>query len=759
MMLGGLMSSLLRILILFLIISAPVCAQGVKGRVIHSDTGEPLKDVHVLIKGSASGTVTDLEGRFSFNDIQVGTIIRFSSIGFATVEEVVNPGAGIEVKLSPEVLLLNRQVDVTAQRTENIQFNVTGSVSSVNSDQLKYESPRTVPEALSSVTGVWVQKTNHGGGSPIMRGLVGNQVLILVDGIRLNNTTYRYGPNQYLSTVDPGIVNRIEVNRGSGSVLYGSDALGGTIQVLSKNPLFNSKGTTVHGTATGRWMGRGMEKSTRGEVEVRAQKMAFLGGFSYRDFGDLVAGRKYGTLSPSGYHESAFDAKLKIVSGSKGLFTAALQSLVQRDVDRYDQVVQGGYKLFRFSPQQRQLAYLGYEYFPGKKFIGYVKSTLALHRTVEGIESQKNNSEEMKRQHDQVSSFSYSGEIHSRWNESWSSISGVEMYYDRVNSKAINIHLVTGESNSVRGSFANGATSSNLAIFTNHEYQDRRWILNGGMRYNLVSIAVDDVLFGSQTFNPSAWVGNVGVSFLLNEEYRIYTSYNTAFRAPNIDDLSRFGPVESTVFEIPGFNLEPEKSSAVEAGIKVNTPSLTAAMAVFHNRLDDLIDRVPAMWEGNDSVENRRVYQKQNVGSARVYGAEAEVEWKLFSSLVAFSGITYTHGTNFTKNEPLRRIPPLFGKAGVRYRKSNLFLQGEWVVAGEQSRLAAGDLSDARISVRLVDNRMPGWNIVNLYTGYEWKNVHLQISLQNIFDKSYRVYASGIDANGRNITASAQIKF
>ena len=127
-------------------------------------------------------------------------------------------------------------------------------------------NPRTTPEALMGMNGVFVQKTNHGGGSPFVRGLTGNQTLILVDGIRLNNSTFRYGPNQYLNTIDAYTIQRIEVAKGTGSVQYGTDAIGGVVHIITKRSAICNKVKLVHGKVIGKYMTGDMEKTGRGEA-------------------------------------------------------------------------------------------------------------------------------------------------------------------------------------------------------------------------------------------------------------------------------------------------------------------------------------------------------------------------------------------------------------------------------------------------------------------------------------------------------------
>ena len=160
-----------------------------------------------------------------------------------------------------------KEVVISAQRKSAELLKVPYMVAYGGKDYFRTYQPRTTPEALQGMSGVFVQKTNHGGGSPFVRGLTGNQVLMLVDGIRLNNSTFRYGPNQYLNTIDPYSIDRIEVAKGTGSVQYGSDAMGGVIQVFTKEPAFSVDGSRWNGSLTGKLASRAMEHTGRVEIQ------------------------------------------------------------------------------------------------------------------------------------------------------------------------------------------------------------------------------------------------------------------------------------------------------------------------------------------------------------------------------------------------------------------------------------------------------------------------------------------------------------
>ncbi len=742
----------------FLLLSIySVQGQTIKGTITTVE-GSGIPDVHITVMNTHLGTSTDRAGNFKLNRIPTGSTLRMSAIGYVT-KDIAVVDTIVLATLEPAIIYLNNNIVITAQRFEANQFDVSESITVVNHTDILQNVPRSTPEALFGSTGIWVQKTNHGGGSPIIRGLVGNQILLMIDGIRLNNATYRYGPNQYLSTVDPALIEKIEATRGNGSVLYGSDALGGVVNVFSITPFFNQD-KKFTGTLNGKWVNEKLEKSGRGEVQFSSKNIASMIGLSARDFGDIVAGGGLGVLAPTGYSEISSDMKLVIRASERNQFTGAYQHHTQNTVPRYDQVTQGGYKVYNFSPQTRQLGYVRWETFSDNKILQSFRLTASLNRTTEGIDSQKDGSSNLKNQLDIVDTHGYVAEFTSQWKPYWHSQTGFEYYHDAVASNARVTDRTTEIVTKQRGSFADGSTSNSMAFFSNHVRDWKKIQLTAGMRFNVLSVSIQDTTFGDQQIKTSAWVGNIGLSYTVDSEFHLIASINSGFRSPNIDDMSKFGAVESTVFEIPSVNLSPERSFSIETGLKTRGDKFSGSFVVYKTFLFDLIDRVPVTYQGQDTIDTRKVYQKQNIGKSELYGFETDVEFKVISSFVAIANITYTYGQNLSKDEPMRRIPPVFGKVGARYQKGeHWWAKTEWIFAGRQDRLAGGDLGDGRIAIRLENGVMPGWNVLNLSAGVKIKFINITASVQNIFDAAYRVYGSGVDGYGRNFSIASSIHF
>ncbi len=664
------------------------------------------------------------------------------------------PGYGISQNAEPfstHDSIINHsltEVVITANRFSTLRFNTSEAIGVLKSKAIGQNQLRSAPEALVITPGVFVQKTNHGGGSPFVRGLTGNQTLQMLDGIRLNNSTYRYGPNQYFNTLDVFSLESIEVLRGSGSVQYGSDALGGTIQAFSKDVAFTGKQSWGSNLLT-RFATHGMEQTVRADVNYGSQKAAFMGGLSWRNFGDLIGGDTTSVQSPSSYAELNFDLKGKIKLSNASVLTMVYQSVHQEDVNVYHKVELENYAINRMQPQNRRLAYLKLNQ---KTDAGILKSltlTASLQHTEEGRESRKNGSNILRFETDKVHTFSFLSDAFTQSGESWSAVSGIEIYNDLVNSARTDTDLSGNATVPKRGLYPDASTTTSMAVFTLHTFDLPKWILSTGARFNAFIIEVEDETLGEITLAPSALVGNASVMRKLTTTSNVFISANTGFRAPNIDDLGTLGIVDFR-YETPNYNLKPEKSFQYQVGYKFQGNNLRGEFYVYRNELFNLIIR--ERFEG-DSVEGYPVYQKENVERAFIQGVETSWDYT-FKTKWLFSGsLTYTYGQNLTKNEPARRIPPLFGRVAVEYRHSGWWCNIEWLAAAKQNRLARGDKDDNRIP----EGGTPGWNIFNINTAYVWRFAEIDLRFQNLFNKDYRYHGSGVNGYGRSALLSVKV--
>ncbi len=744
--------SVLFLLVFTLLSYAPqASAQTVRGVVEDIYTGQPVSDAHIRMNGSAIGTVSSPDGLFTLNGFSSLTdTLWISKVGYRSAKLAI-AGTAVEeqmlstIRLLPEIIQLNEEVIVTVQRMPQAQFESPFPVSVLNAAQLIQYAPRSMAEALEGLPGVWMQKTNHGGGSPFVRGLTGNQTLLMIDGIRLNNAIARYGPNQYFNTIDPNSVERVEVVRGSGSVQYGSDALGGVVQVLTKTPTLNPEGWRVQGNLYGKYMSGDMERSGRGELTVSHPRLALYGGLSFRNFGDLIAGGRR-VLAPSGYREASVVSKAVVKLTKRQQLTAAYQRLQQNDVHRWDQVTQRGYALWKFDPQIRHLGYLRWEGQTGNRWTKTIRATTSLNRSVEERVTQRADSPIRRHERDAVNTYGAQFEVVSEPSASYRLVTGIEYYADRIYSKVFEEDIAAETQSAQRSTYPEGAQASSWALFSLHTWWLDRWTLNYGVRGGQVRVSAQDETFGALNNSPNTWVGNLGISYALHPHYRVVTSVSTGFRAPNVDDLTKFGSFDSG-FEVPIRDLAPERSVTVEAGMKNKTDYFSGTLMVYHTRLSNLIERASARYQGSEQWQGDPVFQKQNVAAAFLRGVEAEAAWQINTIWTAFGSLMYTYGKNVTANEPMRRIPPLHGRAGFQWENALGFsARAEWRYAGAQRRLSEGDVNDHRIA----DGGTNDWQIVNLYAGYARAQWAMNVGLQNILDARYRTHGSGVNGYGRS---------
>jgi outer membrane cobalamin receptor len=633
------------------------------------------------------------------------------------------------------------EVVVTASRYSSFQVKTPEAIRLIDSKSIEKLQLRTAPEALMAIPGVFVQKTNHGGGSPFLRGLTGNQTLLLVDGIRLSNAIVRYGPNQYFNTIDVFSIEKMEVLRGNGSVQYGSDAIGGTIQAFSHEVTTSEKPEWGSSFLT-RIATHGMEQSLNGSVNFSNKRFAVRAGATWRNFGDLVGGDTTGRQSPTGYRELDFDLKSRILISSSSVLTLAYQRVHQSDVPVYHKVILENYAVNKMDPQKRQLAYIKLNQ---KLNAGILKSTVitaSYQSSEEGRELLKNGSSNLRTENDEVNSFALTAEALTSNGKGWTSDTGLEVYNDLVSSSRTDRDLSSNVSVSKRGLYPNGATMTSFAAFSMHTLDKKNWTLTAGARFNKYIIEVEDENVGLAKLTPGALVGSLALLRKLTKSSNLFVSMNTGFRAPNIDDLGTLGIVDFR-YETPNFDLKPEHSFQYQIGYKYQDRKLRGEIFLYRNELYNLIVRNKI---AGDTIEGYPVYIKENVERAYIQGVETDWDLELNKSWLLSGNLTYTYGQNITRDEPVRRIPPLFGRLSVEYKYKSWWMKLEWQAAGRQDRLAAGDIDDNRIP----DGGTPGWNVFNISTGYSWRFIRIDISLLNLLNQDYRFHGSGVNGYGRS---------
>ena len=762
----------------------------IRGRVFDASTGDALPGAEVFIASLQRGDVTDEDGEFRITSLPPGAYrLQVRLIGFAPLDSAMVTVAPkqelyFEARLVPRVFEAH-EIQITASRHETLVENVPLHVTTLSRRKIRELNVSQAPELLREEPGVLVQKTNQGGGSPVIRGLKANKVLLLIDGIRMNNATYRGGNVQYLNTISSSVIDRVEVVRGPVSALYGSDAFGGTINILTRSPGTHS-GEGVHwtGRASGRISSADAARQGSFSLQATARRWGVLADFSWRSYGDVRRGRSGGdelmqrlrndtrvrrTLpavqTPNAYSAWSAHGNLLYKPSAQSRFSLIWQMDRQRDVPRYDVFETGKYELWNYAPQQRDLVYLRYEHTGSTRFYDAFTATLSLHRQYERrIKRRVNSSRETS---DEFSTLTPGVQIQLNkiWKEKHFFTYGAELWLDKVAAASSATDLQTGAVTARAPVFTDGARYRSFGLFAQSEFVVLpRWRLTLGSRFSSFDLRApfpeQQNRFGTVVLAPSALTGSLSSLYALSDNFKLVGSIAQGFRAPNLNDAVKLGPGKGDSFyEVPNPNLQPETVLSVEGGFKFVHERARLTAVVFRSRLSNLLLREPATYQGLpylvDGGDTLAVFHTANLGRGVIAGFEFGGEYNPGDGIVLFGNLSFARGENLIANEPLPAIPPLAGVVGLRWRTPRVRSEINSRFAAAQERLAPED----KLDLRIPEGGTPGWFTVNFRTEVLLtENSVLRLAVMNIFDRNYREFLSGFNAPGRNYVLGGELR-
>lgn len=650
---------------------------------------------------------------------------------------------------------------VTAERSPTDLSRTARAVSIVTADQIDDRISRTVPESLRNVAGVLVQRTNLGGGAPFIRGMAGNQVLILIDGVRLNNSTVRGGPNQYLNTIDPFFIERIEVVRGPGSVLYGSDALGGTINVITRRRHDYTEEYGIDGRLMTRFTTAESETTEHldGEMNLgRSFGLAFSGNF--RQFGDIDPGGSEPVQRPYGYEEQDFAGNFDFHFGQNWTWQLSAQHVNLDEVPNYDPDNPKNV----FEPQRRNLFYtrlIGEGLSP---YLDRFSIFASYHRQMEGRQKIKaDNPGEEQRDLDTVDTIGGGLQLETPIGEWARLLYGGEVYHDTISSEREIHDRATGQETEADPQFTDGATFLATAGYLELRLTPWQWFkLVPGVRYSYFApdAQIDDPALGEvavdDPIHDVTWAAHA--LFMPAQEHGIILGASRGFRAPSIDDLTKLGS-EDGRYDIPNSDLKPETVIQYELGYRLTRPRLQGSIFGYYTQIQDLITRKPTTYNGREMIGEVVVNRNENVGEAYIYGGELALRGVIVPRRL-LGGVTgsYTFGHNQTDDEPMRRIPPPLANVYLRllWPEQHAWFETAGEMAARQERLSAGDESDSRIGPDGTDR----FAAVHLRSGFQaGDHFEINLAVENIFDEPYKYHGSGPLATGRNFKAQLSFLF
>lgn len=777
--------------------------------VSHKVTGEPLASVLV---GSRSMNVKLWTDSLGYADISVfrkATDISFEYLGFKSSVYSYQDIIGMQgrVELTPDEFLLD-QVVISATKWKQSSGNVPVKIVTISPGDVQLQNPQTSADLLGVSGKVFIQKSQQGGGSPMIRGFAANRLIYTVDGVRMNNAIFRGGNIQNVINLDPFALENVEVVMGPGSVLYGSDAIGGVMSFETLRPLFSSgEKTLVRGTAVTRYSSANNEKTCHADIRLGRNKWASVSSVSYWDFGHLRQGR----IGPEEYIKNVYpvwentsdiivtqkDPLLQIPSAyqqwnlmhklsyrpSEFLeMTYGFHLSQTSDYGRYDRhnrFIENlpRYAEWDYGPQKWQMHHLALDH-KGNNALYTQASLRGAYLIFEESRVERTlNSSLRSANVENVDAFSLNVDFFKKIDDKKSVYYGSEMVFNHIESKGlltdiIDVVSVTGPARYPDASWAS------FGAYVQYQWQISPKVnVQSGLRFNKIGLDASfennrnfyDFPFSSAVIDNGAWSGSVGGVYRPGESWIVRTHVGTAFRAPNVDDIGKVFDSEPNAVTVPNPQLRPEYAYNMDLGLtRIIGEKLKIDFTVYYTLLQNAMVRRSFRLNGQDSIIYEgvlsRVQAIQNAASARVYGGELGLEWKLPAGFIWTSDLNFQEGTeemDSGEKSPSRHAAPIFGISRIKYQKKNYSIEINAAYQGSRShnQLAIEERAKTEIYAKDKngDNYVPAWYTLNfksnIRVGKMWL---LGLGLENITDIRYRPYSSGLSGAGRNFVLSVR---
>lgn len=717
----------MRFFILLLIFLITLTAKSQQIKVLDRESNFPIQNVTIYNDNRDLVVYTDKNGIADLSAFKESDVISFNHLSYIEFEILKRELVIIEfvVHLTNKAERLD-EVVLSASRGKEIRSRIAETITTASREEIEKLAPQTSADLLANLPGIKVQKTQFGGGSPVIRGMEANRVLLVVDGVRMNNAIYRTGHLQSSITVSPTILERTEIIYGPSSVIYGSDALGGVINYFTKSPEIN-KENKAYTSILSRYSSANDEKSNHFDVELSFKKWASFTAVTYSDFGDLKMGKirnhsfnewgkifqysnntnafynPVGVQNPNpnlqkntGYNQLDVLQKLYVPLNKTAEITFNFQYSTSSDIPNFDNLaeVSNGklkYAEAYYGPQNRFLASSTLNVNPDYNWLEKGSLIFAFQQIEESRIDRRMNSLDRFYRYENVDVFSLNGDFTVPLNEAKNrNLSyGFELTHNDVSSNAI------GRKIAVNGSKITGFTSdfviqsrypdggsqySSAALYTDYRQDlNSKSTLNTGIRYTstfLKALWIDDTFITLPDMDiyteNKAISATAGYIYKPTVNWQINTLVSSGFRSPNIDDIGKIRYKNGQV-TVPNIYLKPEYVYNSELGIMryFNEKKFLVSANVYYMLLHNYIARGDFEINGQNTLaydgETATTMANINNKNAYIAGGTFSFQGSLFNHFKTNGSVTYTKGKSYDQKMPLSSIPPLFGNLEINY--------------------------------------------------------------------------------------------
>lgn len=778
--------------------------------VLDRENLQPLELATLSSLDPRASAITDLQGRANIDDFQGSDQIQIRMIGYATqvmsyreLEE-----AGFKVYMEPTNVTLD-QVVVSATRWDQPIRDVPSKICVVTSRQIAFDNPQTSADLLGNSGEVFIQKSQMGGGSPMIRGFATNRLLIAVDGIRMNTAIFRSGNLQNVISLDPFSMERAEILFGPGSVIYGSDAIGGVMSFHTLEPRFSEDDKTyLTGNVAGRYSSVNNERTGHFDIRLGWKQWAAVTSVSHFDYDDLKMGR-YGpedylrntyvwrvdgmdrivtnadplVQRPTGYTQTNLMQKFAYRPGEDWESSYSFHYSATSDYPRYDRLIRERNGIPRsaewnYGPQIWMMNRLNLTCHKGSSYFDEMDLKLA-HQFFEESRIDRDFGDLLRNERvEQVHAFSANLDMNKDLQSGRMLYYGLEAVYNDVHSTGKVENIQTGSVSDGPSRYPESSWSSLGAYFTYQFRLTDRMLMHAGLRYNQTILKADfdtayyPFPFTEATLNKGALTGSAGVVFNPSPDWAISTKFSTGFRAPNVDDAGKVFDSEPGSVVVPNPDLKAEYAYNAEFNLsKVFGSVAKIDLTGYATYLNNALVRRDYQLDGRDSIfydgQLSRVQAIQNASRAFVYGFQVHAEIKLpagFGLITHYNVQKGQEEMDDGSTSPSRHAAPAFGESHLNFstKKVKLDLYARYCKEVSYDELNREEKGKPYLYAE--NDRglpySPSWYTLNFRIMYQFTDhLNMTAGLENITNERYRPYSSGITAPGRNFVISLKTSF
>ncbi|WP_054852502.1 TonB-dependent receptor domain-containing protein [Olleya sp. ITB9] len=774
-------------------------------KVLNKTTKQPIFGVAIYNKEQTKSEITNLNGEASLDRFLPNETIYFQHITHQLKQ--VNKEAVNDVVYLVDSQQGLDEIVISASNFGQRKKDIPKTIKTVTAKNISFNNPQTSADLLEATGQVYMQKSQLGGGSPMIRGFSTNRLLITVDGVRMNNAIFRGGNLQNVISIDPLSIQNTEVTLGAGSIIYGSDAIGGVMSFYTKKPEFSLSDTLeIKSNVMLRYATASQEKTAHLDLNLGYKKWAFLTNVSYTDFNDL----KMGSHGPEDYLRPEYvvtqnnqdviiqnnDSRIQKFTGYNQInlmqkvsykaaedldFGLGVFYTTTSDYSRYDRLIRyRGENLrsaeWNYGPQKWFMTNLNVVKRSSQAtFYDNIKTTFAYQNFQESRMDRDFQDNERSVREESVDALSFNIDFEKALNETSFLFYGLEYVYNKVGSTGFTEYIDDNTTQPTVSRYPDGSTWSSAALYASYKYKpNQKFVFQSGLRYNTVTQKADftannvylNLPFSESDNTSNALTGTAGVTWSPNQLLQWKFNLSSAFRAPNIDDIGKVFDSEPGSVVVPNNNLDPEYAYSGELGLKLDFDKFFILdMATYYTYLDNALVRRDGTLNGQSQIiydgELSNVQSLQNASKSWIYGFEIGAQINFSKALKLTSQYNVIGGTEETEGIelPVRHVAPNFGNTHLIWQKNKFKVDGFINYNNALSFEQLAPSEHEKDYIYALDKNgnpyAPAWYTLNLRTQYQLgEGVTLTTALENITDQRYKTYSSGIAAPGRNLIVS-----